>query len=1073
MKKLLTKSGLLMVLLCLAMTVLAACTGGTEPTSGTTGTPTTTVIPKLSTPVVSLSEDGVASWPSVGNASGYSYVIDNGSPQVTTKTTVQLQNGQSISVMAVSGSVAFLDSEYSTPVTYQAPSGVLNATIAEVLSGELDTSYRVTGYVCATASTSFLLADNGSYLYVYAEREHGLAVGDEAEVVGTAVSYANIIELKSVQSIERIRQGTVDHPTKTEADKEFFESQLQAFTQGAYVSFTAPVTVSGNYLNVAIDGLEGAMVSLIANSEAFESGKEYTVTGYLTYITGSNTKYINVLLTDVRPADQPTGENCPHCGGTLSEGDHSLMNCGHYACGPYDFHRDCPYCDGFLCWEGHEENLDCGHFSCQEGEHSRCEKCNGFLCYEGHEELSCGHRRCESGYHEPCSACGGYQCEGDHGYWPCGRHFICRGGDHGILACGHFACDEGDHVTTCPHCGRNLCQGGNHDAFDCGNHHICVEGENHYNHRLLACGHYACAEGNHEQYGCGHSACQGGEHYICASCGGYICQGDHEICKENQRPCPQCGNPRGEGNHNRLACGHYACMGGNHNMTDCGHYVCQGGEHAKYPCGHYNCQEDALNHSALSCGHYACQEGHYIQDCGVHYSCVEGEHYRMPCGHFACEEGNHGYCSACGQLLCQTDPSLHVERPCGDHRYCEANDLNHEQCECGGYICDGGHTELECGHRICQDGFHALCRFCMQYACNGGNHDFCAACGEALCQGNHELYPCGNHRTCEFENAEGGECPICSDPCFNGHNYIESIIPPSCNSTGYTKYTCSVCGDTQIANQVGPNGVHSWNANGSCNNCGTTLQPNVKPTYQWIDGYLYFGEYPQTVKADNVVITNITNDKGYYLGTDGEWYLRHVAETYRDSTSNEFNNGASIIPGNVYYFKVEPIKWMVLESSGNTYSLVCASVIATGAFNSRIDTTDYLSSEVREWLVGEFSQTAFTAGQQSMLNPVAVGTDNAANYVYDTVYLLTKPQANAMAQEDRVMISSDYARATGLSNHMDMSGSFVHGSAMWWLRTPDGGSTSTVSQQGVLGRWMVYETFYGYVPGITITVPAN
>ena len=47
-----------------------------------------------------------------------------------------------------------------------------------------------------------------------------------------------------------------------------------------------------------------------------------------------------------------------------------------------------------------------------------------------------------------------------------------------------------------------------------------------------------------------------------------------------------------------------------------------------------------------------------------------------------------------------------------------------------------------------------------------------------------------------------------------------------------------------------------------------------------------FGEYPQTLKAENVTITSQTPDAdGYYLGSDGARYAKQVAIGENDNTN--------------------------------------------------------------------------------------------------------------------------------------------------------------------------------------------
>ncbi len=292
---------LIAVLLLLVMTLLVGCGGGTNgttaPEATTNPSATTTVAPHLQIPTVSVSEDGLASWNAVENAANYRYTINGGEPKSTTKTSVQLSDGESISVMAVSGSNAFKNSAYSTPVTYTAPNPEEKSSIAQVLAGEEEKIYWVEGVICAKSPISFLLTDEaGDFLYVYAQFDHPYQVGDKVKVIGQKVLYANIAELKNIRQHALISQNNaVSYPTPVEADLAIWQGQLQNFTQCAYVTFTAPLSVSGEYLNMSVEGLEGAMLSLVPNGQNFENGATYTVTGYLLYINGTNTKYITVL----------------------------------------------------------------------------------------------------------------------------------------------------------------------------------------------------------------------------------------------------------------------------------------------------------------------------------------------------------------------------------------------------------------------------------------------------------------------------------------------------------------------------------------------------------------------------------------------------------------------------------------------------------------------------------------------------------------------------------------------------------------------------------------------------------
>ena len=81
--------------------------------------------------------------------------------------------------------------------------------------------------------------------------------------------------------------------------------------------------------------------------------------------------------------------------------------------------------------------------------------------------------------------------------------------------------------------------------------------------------------------------------------------------------------------------------------------------------------------------------------------------------------------------------------------------------------------------------------------------------------------------------------------------------------------------------------------------------------------YVLFGEWPQTVKAQDVEITKlIDQDKHLYLGSDGCKYFKMQANP-NPNKDGLFSDGSIIVDEMEYYFKVEPIKWIVLTDNYN------------------------------------------------------------------------------------------------------------------------------------------------------------
>ena len=849
------------------------------------------ILIKLQTPIVTISDSGVASWNKIYGSAGYKVII-NGAQSIITATSVQLNDKDTVTVCAIGDGKSSKDSDFSELQVYNSPAPTEKTSIADMASAPLDKTYLVEGIVCAAGKANLMLTDNeGNYLYVYTEQPHGFDVGDEVRFTGTKAAYWNVYELKDITSSVLISSGNeVETPFVKNGDADYFEGAMDDFTIGELVTVTGHLTISGNYYNFEVDGFEDALLSL-AYDGTLEDGKDYTATGYLAFISGSTAKYINIIVIDIKEVnnDNPP-EICEICGVSVLIGDHTELPCGHYACEGGE-HRiyDCGH---YICDGRSHVILGCGHFECDEGEHGNCQHCDGYLCLGDHS--SCG-----APVIEYCEACGGSLYDGDHMELPCG-HRACESGEHGMYPCGHYPCDGLDH--TMLDCGHFTCQGVDHTLLDCG--HYSCQG---WDHSICQyCGDYACIGdhssceappvelceacnmplevGNHEPLECGHRACEDGEHVLCERCESYRCLGDHTECDMPSEYCEICGGSIYIGDHYPLDCGHcaslegehsycercgeYLCNGLDHTLLDCGHLVCEGGEHYDLPCGHYACEDgdhssciycgdyfcDGEDHSLLDCGHFACQDGnhvslgcghyeceggdHTLYDCGHcastpgghgkcdvcgknlctgnHSSCGEpvinycnicgknfeiGEHGMLGCGHYACEDGDHNQCPFCPGYMCTGD---HRYRECG-HPVCAYENLNHEICpSCGNYSCFDNHDKLDCGHNACLGGEHRECMRCLGYLCRGdhsalecghlacevGEHKLCSACSGYLCFGNHEPLDCG-HLSCE--SCEGMLCPYCGEYLCGGKDHS----PLGCGHTACMdgEHTnCAYCG---------------------------------------------------------------------------------------------------------------------------------------------------------------------------------------------------------------------------------------------------------------------------------------
>ncbi len=158
---------------------------------------------QLATPVVTISESGLASWVAIENASGYKYIINDGEEQTAVDVSVQLASGDSIKVKAVGNNVLYVDSEYSEVLTYVGAEEDDTFTISdfnENFNDYLETPVTLTGVVYALDGSGFYIKDNTANVYVRTAFE-GLYIGQTMTVTGTANQYYTMPQLLATELV--------------------------------------------------------------------------------------------------------------------------------------------------------------------------------------------------------------------------------------------------------------------------------------------------------------------------------------------------------------------------------------------------------------------------------------------------------------------------------------------------------------------------------------------------------------------------------------------------------------------------------------------------------------------------------------------------------------------------------------------------------------------------------------------------------------------------------------------------------------------------------------------------------
>ncbi|MBO5326519.1 MAG: hypothetical protein J6A84_00180 [Clostridia bacterium] len=285
--------------------------------------------------------------------------------------------------------------------------------------------------------------------------------------------------------------------------------------------------------------------------------------------------------------------------------------------------------------------------------------------------------------------------------------------------------------------------------------------------------------------------------------------------------------------------------------------------------------------------------------------------------------------------------------------------------------------------------------------------------------------------------------------------------PATCATDGEEKRVCGSCGDVE-KRTVAATQNHTFTARSTtqdyeytsetiktegvyCYKCSVCGAKGTN-TFMTENARIYFGEYPQSLKADNVTITETTDGRGYFLGSDDAYYAKVSAKPFGNNYT--FSSGAAVIRDTVYYFKVEPIAWRILSMKDGSALIMCDSIIENMPFNSGSGNDNYADSTVRTWLNGDFFNIAFSATAQEcvaissitskpgrdltgLMNGYVPGVEKTTE---DKIFLLSKEEfANTVyglnTKDARKMKASDYTLANGILSNSDWNGY-----AGWWIR---------------------------------------
>lgn len=203
-----------------------------------------------------------------------------------------------------------------------------------------------------------------------------------------------------------------------------------------------------------------------------------------------------------------------------------------------------------------------------------------------------------------------------------------------------------------------------------------------------------------------------------------------------------------------------------------------------------------------------------------------------------------------------------------------------------------------------------------------------------------------------------------------------------------------------------------------------------------------YGKYPQKAETDEDTIIALDNktepDEGEYYTHNSKTYKKVVIEDRGKAAINGYDISE------VYYFEVMPIEWSVIDTVGNKYILMSDIILDNFYYHSENEQVTYETSDIRDFLINEFSQTAFNSLELGdMVTTSVINNDNSkystdgGDDTNDKVYLLSIDEAKngALFESDseRTAEGTDYAKARGLFVNANSN---FKGLSRWWLRSP-------------------------------------
>ena len=247
-----------------------------------------------------------------------------------------------------------------------------------------------------------------------------------------------------------------------------------------------------------------------------------------------------------------------------------------------------------------------------------------------------------------------------------------------------------------------------------------------------------------------------------------------------------------------------------------------------------------------------------------------------------------------------------------------------------------------------------------------------------------------------------------------------------------------------------------------------TKDNSASGLYEIKGDYLYMGRYPTSIKPASTSVKSTPNEQGYYEDYSGNLYVKVDSCTHNNKTNYPtikrfFQDGDTIIEdGKTYYFKVETIKWHIIEKTEDTALVMPTQVLFKSQYKATadegVDLRDYANSDIRKYMNETLIKEIFTEAERSIV--LTSWVDNGSGTVcgtgykstwkdtYDKLYLIEQSFLSKVTNQKYLSLPvSDYMRATGMPMYTQTPTGGDYGYTYSWAR----GFTSTTKGISAIG----------------------